>query len=480
MTSQTDPQTTTATLSTPILTSIPTAAQLTFCLAYLHHYKPKRTHFRNLFAVDHLRTLTRWLGQPDPRLTRLHHHPTLVTALTLLEVAGLAQTTAAAMYLTPQARAWLHANPAEQAAQLSTAVEDTQRWQATLEHLKLTPHFPPDRTAYLQQQLARRRRQPPDQPASAACWQTVEDHSAQLAVPWTLPTGLLFDLLQIGRWHPNTTQDPLAGQLYLDANSIARAVQNNTPPTAIHWILETATQAALPESVAEIVAGGTRSASSHAVRPLYLLTTAQDHQLAALLGHKRLRRHFIEQFSPRSAAIQPAAIPQIEQWLAKHHILLNKPADFHPATPEPDLAASWLCLRIAVLLNQLMPLPFPPPHAQLDALTAGLSPFDQAALDALAHQTIAGLRDLINGRDAFFPAHSAPSPDLLARIDRAIGAESQLTILYQTPAENAPRLRRIQPLRRSQQGSLHYLHAYCYLTEATRTFRLDRIHHLEE
>jgi predicted DNA-binding transcriptional regulator YafY len=43
-----------------------------------------------------------------------------------------------------------------------------------------------------------------------------------------------------------------------------------------------------------------------------------------------------------------------------------------------------------------------------------------------------------------------------------------------------PRRRTVQPLWLEQRGNLHYLHGYCYLAEADRVFRLDRVLDVED
>ena len=67
------------------------------------------------------------------------------------------------------------------------------------------------------------------------------------------------------------------------------------------------------------------------------------------------------------------------------------------------------------------------------------------------------------------------NPAWLAMIETVLAAGGCLEIVYQPPAERRPHVRLVQPLRLEQRGGLYYLHAYCYLAEANRVFRLDRL-----
>ncbi|MCA9990462.1 MAG: WYL domain-containing protein, partial [Anaerolineales bacterium] len=69
-----------------------------------------------------------------------------------------------------------------------------------------------------------------------------------------------------------------------------------------------------------------------------------------------------------------------------------------------------------------------------------------------------------------------PAAALLAQVQAAIAQEQQLEICYQALGEAVPRMRRIAPYYLEQRGQLYYLHAYCYLAEEARVFRLDRVH----
>jgi predicted DNA-binding transcriptional regulator YafY len=142
--------------------------------------------------------------------------------------------------------------------------------------------------------------------------------------------------------------------------------------------------------------------------------------------------------------------------------------------PAPT-AYQWLGLHLLAALRQIIPLPYPPPHAELEALSAHVPLEEQAQMAALAEQLIAGSQSAIRGRDAFFPVRKPVPPEWIETIRAALAREQAIDLTYQALGECAPTCRRVYPLRLEEWGALHYLHAYCTLAEANRTFRLDRI-----
>lgn len=141
----------------------------------------------------------------------------------------------------------------------------------------------------------------------------------------------------------------------------------------------------------------------------------------------------------------------------------------------PDPAYDWLGLRVLLGLGDLVPLPVPPPHAQLATAAARLAPAELGRLEETARRLLDDLRDAIRGRDAFYPALRPPDDDLLRAVADALRHDRTLTITYRTLGDSAPRVRRVRPHSLEQRGELTYLRAWCYLAEAELTFRLDRV-----
>ena len=93
-----------------------------------------------------------------------------------------------------------------------------------------------------------------------------------------------------------------------------------------------------------------------------------------------------------------------------------------------------------------------------------------------AQQILQGVQDAIRGGDAYFPPEQPVAVELVETVRKALAAEQDLLIDYQALGDPVPRRRRVEPHRLEERGGGIYLHAYCYLAEGNRVFRLDRIH----
>jgi hypothetical protein len=173
--------------------------------------------------------------------------------------------------------------------------------------------------------------------------------------------------------------------------------------------------------------------------------------------------------------------------LAAQNIPLDAPKTLPGSAAETTPEYTWLALQVLAGLSALIELPISIPHAELETAEARLTAEERAELDYLAQNMLEGLQQAIRGRDAFFPAPRPANEAWLENTRTALNEERCLDIAYQSLVDNQPSSnavtrhysRRVEPLRLEQRGSLYYLHAYCYLAEANRIFRLDRIHACE-
>ena len=442
---------------------------LTLTLAYLQYYTPKQLSRGRFISPVHLRRLAAWTGSPAPQLRTLRRHPPLAAHLALLRAAGLIAFAGGRLTPCPAASAWLHAAPRRQIARLLDALASPQ-WAGALNRLRLQETLPLDYVAFIRQSLARQQSEPPPAPEPAA-WLDAPPDTWLIHLPASLPPWLHFDLRQLGQWEPGA---PLA----CTPLTIAAAARRGCGVPFIQWLLETACRAPLPPRRQNQLRQWARRAHTYQLRPVWLLSTARPEQLQNIARSKRLRAHFSQQIAPRHAIVAPQIAPGLEKWLAARQYPLSRPsepANQPPPAPPTPTSYQWLGLRLLTDLGQLIPLPCPPPHAELEALPARTPPDEQPRLDALAQQIIAGLRNAIRGRDAFFPAARDVPPGWPDIIRQAIARETDLEIAYQALGDHKPTHRRVTPLRLEQRGSLHYLHAWCCRAETNLTFRLDRI-----
>jgi hypothetical protein len=421
-------------------------------------------------SPTHLRRLARRLNCPDDALRSIRRHTTLAAHIALLQAAGLLRHNEAFWYLTPDAHTWINQPPPRQAAWLLETIAACQ-FAAAIETLGLSDTVPLDARVFIQQQLRRQSRQSSVKPG-AAVWRQFTQESWLLDLPANLPANPLFHILQLGSWQPG---QPLA----ITPLTIAQAVRRGYSLPHIASLLQKATGVPLPVPQQQQIVAWYRLQDSYRLRPVTLLTTKQPEQLAQIIKNGNLRPHIQEQISPRQAIVFPAIQAPLQKWAARRGCLLQSPAPSTPVGAPTPTGYQWLGLQLLISLGQIIPLPYPPPHAELENLAAQISPAEQTRLAALAQQIIAGLQDAIRGRDAFFPATRDVPPEWLAAVQQAIEQEIDLEIAYQALGDGKPSRRRITPLRLEQRGSLHYLHAYCCRAETNLTFRLDRIHNIE-
>jgi hypothetical protein len=276
-------------------------------------------------------------------------------------------------------------------------------------------------------------------------------------------------MLQLGHWSPGQA-------LRCTPVTLAEATERGYSFSIVEGLLAAATGAPLPAEKRRQLVEWTSRQGTYRLRPVYLLSTKQPQQLAAVAADGRLRRHFQAQIAPRHAIVAPALIAPLGRWLAQRGFLLAAPPMTAESAGDPDAVYTWLGLRLLTGLAGLVELPFRPPYSSLAQAEARLEPQQLTDLEAQAEAIVDSLRAAIRGRDAFFPANEPADLERLALIQQALAQERQLDIAYQSLVDDAPHRRRVEPLRLEQRGALYYLHAYCHLAEADRVFRLDRIH----
>lgn len=456
-----------------------TPYSLTLVLAYLQYYTPKRLKNGRFLALNHLRNLAAWINHPLPRLHALQQHKILALHLTLLRAAEFIPAQSSHLAPQPAVTPWLHSTPPETINKLLLAVTDSVRWQQACADLGVQAIIGPDNITYLQQTLSRQASQPGPEAADNLHWLKIEEESWQLHIPHTLPLWLQFDLRQLGNWQPQT-------DLICTPLTIAVAVQRGYNEETIQWLLETSAQTNLPPLQKIQLHQWSQRATAHRLRTVHLLSTAQPDQMAALLRQKRLRTHVIDHLSPRHAIVSSALQPHLEKWLAGQAFPLNyqqpkadDPATLLPVSLDEQTAVQWLGLRLLIALGEIVPRPYPPPHALFEQLDSRLDAAAKTDLEAIVTTLLTNLRDAMRGRDTFFPNHQPVSPTTLATIRQAIWDETTLNIHYRALSSQQPSWREVQPLRLEQRRDLTYLHAYCLRAEANLTFRLDRIYDIE-
>lgn len=441
---------------------------MTIVLAYLHYYTPNFLPGRCLPAT-HLQALAGWLGMVAPELRSARANWRLAAHLALGQTAGLLTMAEGFWRTTVEALPWLEQGDDAQVARLQQALVDAAAWEQALTSLGLQEVMGVDYLAYLAQQLARYQAEPEAEYPLATWLPNLEPEGWRLALPGHLRSVLRFHLWQMGEWLPE-------GVWQATPYSIARAVQRGYSLTRLEATLTQVTGEPLtPARQNELVAWYRRH-DSYRIRPAYVLSVKEPEQLRAVLGQRRWRAHIGRRLSGRHAVVSPRLIPLLERQLRQEGFALDAPTlPREPGEGVQNVADSWLALEVLAGLGKLISLPFSLSSETRYRLAEQLTLEQQAALEQKAEQVLDGLAAALRGRDAFF-AHEQPvDPALVALIRATLAEGEELEIAYQGLGEASPRWRRVEPHWLEEKEWGLYLHGYCYLAEANRVFRLDRI-----
>lgn len=423
-------------------------------------------------APSHLRTLSEWIGMCLPQLQTLTNQPVLSLHLYFLVNARLLRLTPQAINLTPDVTNWLHRSPEKRVECLVTSIRNVPVCPSIVhafpENIGLTE-------AYIRRAIDGLEQQRKEEPelVKPAHWLSSSDRERWiLTIPDSLPDWLLFDLLQLGSYHPDTG-------LELTPLSIASLYASFYGFDQIRWLLEMALQNELEVERQKQLHCWLRKGKGYQLTG-FLLTTDLPEQLAMLLQNRRLRTCILRQLGPRHALVVPESLPRLQRWLAKKGYPLAGYAEYKEQAVTVDTQYQWLGLQLLIQLQKKLRLPYPPPHEQLARLSQNFPPEILGHLQIMAQQINRDLEEIGQQQDAYFPALCSPSPQLLIGIQQAIALEKPVTIYYQVRGDVEPKRHQIEPLWLEQRDQLYYLHAYSYRAEAQLTFRLDRIQTLEE
>jgi hypothetical protein len=205
--------------------------------------------------------------------------------------------------------------------------------------------------------------------------------------------------------------------------------------------------------------------------------------MAALLQERSLRPLLGEQFSPTAVALrvdEATARQALAQAALFPPLGADGPESTAAANPaQPTAAAArgalWLAGRLYAWVGQHLPLPLPPPFAELDQLLASLPPAQQAVLHAQATHLHESLLNLLDNLPYTPPPHPSDPEQWRQPIRAAIEQGQRLTIIYFSAGRNLTTRRLVEPYWIEEPRGTPYLRAYCHSAGRVLTFRLDRI-----
>lgn len=441
---------------------------ITNTLAYIQNYTPKYLPGRCLTVSD-LSQLSVWL-ECQGQARSLRQQPHLAVHIALLLAAKLINHNEWFWFLTPDAMSWLAQEKPVQIKSLLNPFSSCQL-KGMIEALNLEAALPIDRVAFYQQQLVRLQNQPQLAPSFPATWQFISKDEWHLCLPPTLDPLTRFQLLQYGEWLPERP-------LIISSRTIAKAAQQGHGLMHMGYYMEKATNQTLPVKQQKQLFEWVHRSQAISVETVNLLTTRQPEDLASLINNGNFRPYIIKQLSSRHAAISTEGITPLSKWAAKRGYNLSTGSTADDRPPPAPTVYQWLGLNLLVCLSKLIPTPYPPPYAELAALSQTLSAAELTAFAQLTEKILVQLKEAVQGRDAFFPAAQSPTPFLLEQINQAIAQQTTLQIAYLPLFAIQPSYHELEPLRLEKRGALYYLHAYSLRTEGNLTFRLDRIQEL--
>ena len=445
-----------------------TRQSIAHILAYCHYYTPKLLSSRGRLAPRHLRHLANRIGLACPDMRSLRQHLPLAAHFVLLKELSFITIHGSHLLTTPIALLWLQKEEHEQWKILWKALLDIEKWQDSCESLNLAESLPIEYPQFLRQTILRQENKP-KRDVNKAVWQvTCLEDCWQLCLPEDLEPRYLFDLLQWGQWEGDNLWQA-------DAWTIGKASQHGYGEWEIVRLLEIVTGKPLSGKRMRQLQAWLNQATAFTVRTIQLLEARQPEQLAQIRKKRKFRPFIWQQLSPRHLSISGDLTPYLKRWLTRQKIPLNQIDAVSSPLPFSDYGYHWLGLRLLIGLGQLIPLPCKPPHIALELVATNLTSSQLTDLDEVAKKILAELEKAIRGTDAFLPGLRLLDEEIMDRLVMAIKQEKGIDIWYQGLVDPAPIKRHVQPLWLEEQGALVYLHAFCYLVEAERVFRLDRI-----
>jgi hypothetical protein len=282
-------------------------------------------------------------------------------------------------------------------------------------------------------------------------------------------------LALVGDYAPPPTRSPQAYHRYrLAAATLARAAAAGQSLPDLLQALATLAVPLTPELLEQLHAWHDQGRQL-ALAQLPLLRTSTPAQLAAILQERTLAAAVGEVLAPTVATVTQDLAAFARQLQRFGHYAAWPPAQPTPAGNAAATAALWLAGRVYASLADHLPLPLPPPYAELDRLLATLSPAQQAVLQAQARQLHEQLLDLLDNLPFTPPPQPSDPAQWRLPIAQAIDAGQKLLITYFSAGRNLTTQRLVEPYWIEEHRGVPYLRAYCHSAGRVLTFRLDRI-----
>lgn len=282
----------------------------------------------------------------------------------------------------------------------------------------------------------------------------------------------------------------------LDRTLIYRAMQAGTTVVQLRRVLERATRAALPSSVAATLDEWASQCKRVTLRQAILLETDTPERLTSIQANRLLRASLYRTITPRVAEIRTermaSLLAQLERRGLSPQVRLQRsisglgsssqrasPRKALRAFDEPTLAHLYVAARLCHALAEFISVRARPPYSVVLDVEAQLTPHDRAVGEQLVEDCVQQAQQMnrVSNRPADLPA---PMVQRLTMLQDAIESGATLLMHYYTPTRGEASWRRIEPIQIDWRNGSAYLTAYCHQSQAERTFRVDRILNLQQ
>lgn len=316
-------------------------------------------------------------------------------------------------------------------------------------------------------------------PAAQPAWIGAREPDTLLLEPASAPVHLV-RLAPTCRWDaptwPHTAQ-----RLTLDGPRMTQAIAAGMSLAQILHDLEQALGRPASHRQRRQLKAWADAAQQVTLRAATLLETDSAPRMGLLRSRRHLRPLLGRALSPTVSEVNPAHLDALRRSLAALGLSLAETpgaAGDGESVAQPADAASLL-LTAALVLNGLgahVPLPIRLPAELMEALGRANPAAQNEAAHLHAQAILADVAAALAGYLRLPPRQHAPEEErIMARLQEALAAQAEITIVYWAADQEQPTQRRITPYYFETRGRVRYLRAWCHLRQDERVFRVDRI-----
>jgi len=284
-------------------------------------------------------------------------------------------------------------------------------------------------------------------------------------------------------------RSPSAYRVLVTAISFVKALHRGRSPANLLNALNRLAHHPLTGQDTALLQHWAEAARRVTLRQAVLLETGQPNVIARLASTRRGRNLIQRTLSPRAVTVDPDRLDQLLRRLTQQEqvppqmvgLTANKKSDSPSEISSAEAAHLWLVVQVYRQLDQMINLPARTPQQLLDKLAELAGDDHLASADHAAEQTLAALRQALEGRAAFppWPSGGLPVEESEAIIEQALASSRPLELHYYSAGSDRLTRRVVEPYRLERWRDTLCMVGFCHRAQAERMFRLDRIKEIE-